>query len=845
MYKNNNKAIMRQLAFRKIKTDGKSSFVTIIAIVLTAVMFTSLFTMANNIVDIIRQQDIRMAGGHAAIQYLDNQTFEDIKNHKLIKKMGYGTIISDNVLNEDLSSRTTEMWYMDKNMVEFKNIDLKGSLPEKENEMITDTKTLELLGVKSEIGEIVEITYNTQSGTVTREFVLSGYWESDPLLDIGQIAVSKAYTETFADELTYTYEENGSLIGTISAYFFFGNTWDMENKLTRILSDTGYVWEGTPADNNEENFVTASINPAYISALSLDDPGTAIFVIAACLLFMITGYLLIYNIFQISVIRDIQFLGQVKTLGTTKRQIKKFIRTQALLLSVVGIPVGLIIGYLFGSVLTPTVTTFITSLEDSSGGGSLNPIVFVGATVFVLITVLISTNKPTKTAARVSPILALTYTDGNSKNGEKEEKNTTGGGKIHRMALSNLSRNKKKTALTVLSMALALVVFHAVFQVAGSFDLDKYVSQNIKSDYVIAPSSLFNINASINSSTDSLPPEVIELLKTHNIFSAGGIMYATQLSDENDNFVEGFTTNASIQGYGTYTDGNPLLQIYGADDFILSKMEVLDGKIDYEKLRTGNYIIQGVWENGVLSSSHKVGDTITINYFNNINETYQEKEYTIMAQVKADNTNTEREQYGSVFYFPSEEYLSVVNNPLIMSFSFDVKNSTDKSMEDFVVALTESFENIEFQSKNVLKEELNSTSSAVVTIGGALTILIGLLGIVNFINSLVTSILARRNEFAMLQSIGMTAKQLRKMLYLEGLYYMAGTILLSLSISILVSMTIIKNLLNSFAWSSFEFNAFALFVSYPALIVFAVAVPYLAYKILMKQSVVERLRITY
>lgn len=126
---------------------------------------------------------------------------------------------------------------------------------------------------------------------------------------------------------------------------------------------------------------------------------------------MITGYLIIYNIFQISVIQDIQSYGQLKTLGTTKRQIKKLISKQAMLLSFIGIPFGLLIGFFVGRALVPFLMNGTVYASDAGVKVTANPIIFIGAALFALVTVIISVNKPAKIAGSVSPIEAIRYTE--------------------------------------------------------------------------------------------------------------------------------------------------------------------------------------------------------------------------------------------------------------------------------------------------------------------------------------------------------------------------------------------------------------------------------------------------
>ena len=108
------------------------------------------------------------------------------------------------------------------------------------------------------------------------------------------------------------------------------------------------VYKRQPSDSN---YVIARVSPAYQNGDLLGNPALLLSGLAGILLIMVTGYLIIYNIFQISVIQDIQFYGQLKTLGTTSRQIKQLISRQSLRLSAMGIPIGLLAGFLIGKAL--------------------------------------------------------------------------------------------------------------------------------------------------------------------------------------------------------------------------------------------------------------------------------------------------------------------------------------------------------------------------------------------------------------------------------------------------------------------------------------------------------------
>jgi len=70
-------------------------------------------------------------------------------------------------------------------------------------------------------------------------------------------------------------------------------------------------------------------------------------------------------------------------------------------------------------------------------------------------------------------------------------------------------------------------------------------------------------------------------------------------------------------------------------------------------------------------------------------------------------------------------------------------------------------------------------------LGGVLCLIIGFVGVLNFFNTVMAGIIAHKNEIAVLQAIGMTRKQVKEMLIIEGIIYTVGSGLLALILSLL------------------------------------------------------------
>lgn len=131
-------------------------------------------------------------------------------------------VIADKIGNPELEERQIETWYMDKIGLEFANcVPTVGEIPVAENEILIDTKTLDALGLPHEIGTEVSLKIQRKGNEYQESFILSGYYESDPLLNIGRIFVSEKYKQAHSSELINTYTADGSLAGTVSNYVMF------------------------------------------------------------------------------------------------------------------------------------------------------------------------------------------------------------------------------------------------------------------------------------------------------------------------------------------------------------------------------------------------------------------------------------------------------------------------------------------------------------------------------------------------------------------------------------------------------------------------------------------------
>ena len=299
-------------------------------------------------------------------------------------------------------------------------------------------------------------------------------------------------------------------------------------------------------------------------------------------------------------------------------------------------------------------------------------------------------------------------------------------------------------------------------------------------------------------------------------------------------------------------NGDYSVMFYGVEDFVVGEMKVWKGESDAntirEKLATGDYIIYStevddkgeVLEDKVL---HQPGDKIILNYMDKNGE-YKEKEVTVLSVIKDDYWNlTNRLNTEFTYYVSADFFKEIISEKFLMSYSFNVKEGKDRDVVAWLDSYTGSREPLmNYSSKLQYVEQFSSITGMFLMVGGSLAFVIGFIGILNFVNSILTGIISRQREFAMMQAIGMTRRQLTRLVIVEGLYYALLTIAFSLAAGCFISLTIVKALSQGMWFMRYEFLITPMLIVFPVLILLGVLVPYLAFRFGNSGSVVEELQ---
>lgn len=870
LFGNNNTEVIKRLSKRYFKKNRVRNLAAILAIMLTAFLFTSItslvFSMSSSIQLSMQMQKGSKADGD--IRYLTEEQYQELQDSDFIKEAGCRRFVG---FASSASGHMVEINYADPVQQELTFCTpTHGKAPKKANEIATTDQALEALGVKAKIGERVLVEFTLRGKTYQYEMVVSGWWEAAN--DTGSLMiVSEQFLKDNPDLFINTYAKDREIAGTYMADVVLKDKRHIQKQLQEFALSVG----GEPEQMNADNYIACSQNQVGNAMLQ---PGMMMSAIVFVLLFVVSGYLLIYNIFDISVMQDVRQYGLLRTIGTSTRQIKKIVNRQAIWLTLIGLPLGLIFGFLVSKMLLPIVMKFFQANSLNAMKVSVSPLIFLIAAVFTIFTVIISTRKPAKKAAKISPLEAIRYTGQENKKTKKTKR--THGAKLSYMAFSNLGRNKRRSVFIVLSMLLCIVLFNSIIVITQSMDEEKWISRSTKTDFTVYNSVAVNGVSPFQYREDGLPASVVDLINQQKGVEKERILYRNTRDDSDvtvdykfenlvciaeeteEDYVSKAYENGSSLRIVPGTEDGYFGNVFGVSEAFWKDVTIYEGEnnpdILKKKMESGDYVIVGTIidrltgeaeDETQLQQQLQVGDSITFS-----KDGKEEKTCTILA--KATVVATEYETYAGAngatyiggdapfLYMSDTKFKELYEEPTIFSYSFDAEQGEKENLEGLLADFTGENTSVAYTSTKLLQEQLASNRNIVLLVGGMIGVILAFAGLINFTNMMVTNIITRRHEFAAMQSIGMTSRQLRRLIMDEGLYYAAGADVIGGLLAAILGTTVLKNVLNSPSMWYFTLRFTlvpALFIAVIYLILAAV-IPVIVLHFFNKGSVVERLR---
>ena len=848
MVKVDNRETMRLVTKRFMRMNRKRNVIAVVAIVLTALLFTSLFVGSESLILSKRAVDIEqsMDSSHAGVQNMTKEqakkALQTAKNSKEVSRFGQAVFLGSGMNPEFQFS--TEVRYADKNMAEsFNCLPTTGHLPKKKNEIAVSSLILDKLGVPHKLGQKIRITWEkdgTNHTTQTDEFVVSGYWKGDKAVMAQLLFVSEQYAKENAATATQKDTENDIYNGTYEICVWYSNLWNLQKKTDQLNRQAGFTHTSTKFE----------INPAYNLMEEDSFPfGSVVFML---LFIVLAGYLIIYNVFSISVRTDIRAYGLLKNIGMTGKQLKKIVRMQAFRLSVIGIPIGLLAGYLAGLWMAPVLNadSEITTqkVTKTTVIVSADPVIFIIAAVFTLLTVYLSCLQSCHMVQKLSPVEALRLSENDSP-GRHRRKSNDFSTNWCGMAMQNMFRQWKKGLIVMLSIALSMLVVNAIVMLVTGCDFDFYKNIFLVSDFKISQMT----DLATTADFEGVSPNVQKILNDCPYGKEPGYVYYSPETHKVEDRLQNVLAKVADACKSSWNDyeknnwrniqksGNIKVHLMGLNKVAFSKLEWEGKKCSWSEFQSGKYVLTDYSPYLDISDAYyQRGDSFTMKYSSG-----DTKAYTV-AGVAALPYAIDYPYVDGMYitiFVPDEEFKAHTGVKGAMYGIMDAKKGQKKQVQNYLEkTLLKENDMMKVESVLEMEESFQRNVNKYYSIGIFLVIVLISISIMNFFNTTATSVLTRKKELTLLEAVGMPQKQITKMLVMEGCFYFIGAFV----IAAVLSLTVVKNIMLNTVAQAFYFRLHPTFIPslcmLPLFMIVAVVIPYNQHKKLDQESIVERIR---
>ncbi|RGC79355.1 ABC transporter permease [Faecalimonas umbilicata] len=839
MLKNNNQAVVKRLAKNNLKSNRRRSLSMVLAIMLSSFLLFSVFTVGATYLKMQRQQNIRLNGAEFdAIMYgISEEQKEILEENPTVEH--YGVVMVSGVVAETEADKTpgVGLLYADdtywKKMMAPARKFVKGHYPVEENEVMVTEDALKKCGFSDKkIGDEITFVYEINEKREAKTFRISGIW--DGYGDTDNFYMSKAFCDKQKLDAVYYGR----------CHISFCKKW-MSDEAQQAFIDSMKL------KKSQRLFYVYEYGNATEIFLGLS---------GIALVTVLSAYLLIYNIMYLSVAGNIRYYGLLQTIGMTGRQIRQLMQKQLLWIGGIGMLAGILIGAGTSFFLIPVVVkTFVSGKEMGAVQVTFHPVIVLLTVLLTGCTVWYAGRKPTKIAVGSSPVEALEYRVVSSV---RKRHKTRKGSLIVRMALEQLTRNKKKTMVTMLSLAASLSVFLCLITLLHTQSAREYSYNYMGLDMVLKNDTINNMvlnraaegEEQIQGVHPILNEELLnEIRQTDGVEEVlPTITVPTIVPWEKEvtdvwmrEFYETWMNipyEDDIEEYQQHPEnfGSSLVGIT-EEDFRALNAE-MEQPVDEEAFLSGKTCI--LYRHGLFGLDEKElrGKQISC-------EEYVHPENTRTFEIAG---MTDVGDYVSLLGFPptmiviDDAVKAFTEKPIVFRVGIRYAEEYHKETEDAILSNIEESPNktdFSWDSKIEQAENVKAAQGHMMEIGFGIVLILGIIGVMNYINTSVGNMQSRQKEISIMESVGMTERQVKKMLVWEGIFYTGGVLFLTLTVGIGITYAIYQTM--NYMGAKFWFPALPFLGATLILFVVCIVVPVWTYQKIEKSgSLVERIRVS-
>lgn len=741
-----------RIAYSNDKRNRTRSILIMMAICLTTMLLVIISTVGNGVIRLQKSQAASSYGSNYGLFIAaDGTQLKEVERRAEISDIGI--MCTEGILKGNENGGFVSADETVRKMLPYNQeyVLKEGTYPEKSQEIAAGRAFFDAEGYHDvKVGDTVTLEYRSgmQSEYEPVEFTVSGI-----LYDRDEYTIEASYV-VFGSQDFYN-ERVAEGDRQYNIYFTLSDSANVSmNNVAPVIKEI--------ADSCGIDQKNVIINDLYLQWVL--QPSYEMIVLCGTLILGIVLFsvVVIYNIFQVGIAQKVQEYGKIKALGATRKQMKQLIFREGILLAVPSIPLGLLFGFLIAKV---SFNWLVEQGNLVSSGIKNHQVPLFSLTIMLIcifvsfLTVVLALRKPMKIVSRISPIEATRYLDGSKtqKQGRRKgRKDVT----VFSMAMANVTGNPKRTIATILTMGLSCVLFVIISNYVGNIDTEHEARLSVNHGQ-------FELQLDYSAEYDERYPE-------NNL--------DTILTDDplNDSMIEEIKSIPGVTDVMTreivYVNLNGTrypADIVSKNDFDFMRQDRDIGSMDYDQAVKNGEIFFG-WSTWMEQDGYAPGESIAFD-FENGSGTYTYQGKIAGSFVSAD----------TYLVIPEGVYRSM--NPRGTAYGYLWVDCDKKDVASVEQNLNTLISNTSHIKMDTYHAQLQSAefSARTMKLGCYLFMaVVGFIGFMNMANTMIMNITTKKQEYGVLQAVGMTNKQLNLCLQLQGLIFTVGTICVALVVGL-------------------------------------------------------------
>lgn len=822
--------VLNKLTIKHLTMNKKRTIVTIIGVILSTALMIGIGLLVSSIRDYMVKEVISSTGNyHASIKELTVDNIQDVKEYDSVKKVSYEKGIGFAYLKETKHGAKRYLYInsVDKNFYDLLNL-TEGRFPENDNEIVISDHINNNDEVNYQVGDILSLdignrlihdeeildnislntTYELTDDEISEKRVdetLNIKYKKD--YEIVGI-VERSFTESYdaAGYTVFTALDNLD-DGEYKAYIEYERLKDVREKTEVIAKSLGLNYSYTDGTNlNLVRYNESLLSLAGESKYDNFNTSVAAIIVITLSLISIACIMVIYNSFAISVMERKKQFGLFASIGATRRQLKKTVFFEAFIVGVIGIILGLLSALLGIGVVLKIVNHLLSDMFILELDLVIYPLFIVIPIIFMIMVLIISAYLPAKRASRISPIEAIRLNDDikiKSKKLKTPKIVTKIFGVEGEIALKSIKRNKKKYRITIISLFISIVLF---------ISFSSYINYIIGGSRIAT--DIIDFDMYVTGQTNSVDNiEMYSKIK-NTVGIKNPLMYYTGFGKTETDLSKYYTNNYKQdlkEYYESYENNlleeerlnNLLIINYDSDNYTKLKKEL--GIKEDKSILINNYNLSYYMNNNKKSKTGVKFKNISELEFDAILQYYKDEQtvneklyhFNDLVELKDPPSGIQEliyPDYSAILIVPDHVF-ETINNKLItileeegftagtnftITFNYDKKEEVSKIIEEY------SKKSANYFHYGDIKEEQQMEKNILIVVNilvyGFIT-LVTLIGVTSVFNTINTSMLLRKKEFAILRSVGLSPKGFNRILQFETLIFGFKSLLYALPVS--------------------------------------------------------------